>query len=97
MSGLLIHSVIACKQPGKAKLFKAEKGQVHSDHISKNVYLDDQFAEDEMEVILNTIANTVTIIWTARPLNFKKVLICLITPLKMQSIGIWILTMKLLC
>ncbi|SMO72887.1 hypothetical protein SAMN06265171_105292 [Chryseobacterium rhizoplanae] len=57
---ILIYSVTACEQPGKTKLFKAEK-QIHSNHIIKNVYLDDQFAEDEMEVILNNTTNTVTI------------------------------------
>lgn len=59
--GILICSVTACEQPGKSKLFKADKQSAHSGHIIKNVYLDDQFAEDEMEVIINTAANTVTI------------------------------------
>ena len=52
---------MGCEQPGKSKLFKADKSTSHSDHIIKNVYLDDQFAEDEMEVIMNTATNTVTI------------------------------------
>lgn len=57
---ILIYSVTACEQPGKTKLFKADK-QTPSNHIVKNVYLDDQFAEDEMEVNINTATNMVTI------------------------------------
>ena len=57
---LLIYLVTACEQPGKTKLFKAEK-QTHTSKIIKNIYLDDQFAEDEMEVIINMATNMVTI------------------------------------
>ncbi|WP_426478170.1 hypothetical protein ACP3T3_01470 [Chryseobacterium sp. CBSDS_008] len=57
---ILIHSVIACAQPGKTKLNKIDK-QTSSSYLIKNVYLDDQFAEDEMEVIINTTTNIVTI------------------------------------
>ncbi|UCA61816.1 hypothetical protein KB553_09895 [Chryseobacterium rhizoplanae] len=68
---LLIHLLVGCEQPGKSKLFKAEKN-THSDYIIKNVYLDDQFTEDEMEVIINTANNTVTIHLDGETYELKK-------------------------
>lgn len=68
---ILMYSVTGCEQPGKTKLFKNEK-QNHSNHIIKNVYLDDQFAEDEMEVIVNNSTNMVTIHLDGETHHLKK-------------------------
>ncbi|MBT2623681.1 hypothetical protein [Chryseobacterium sp. ISL-6] len=68
--GLIIPLVIACKQPGKSKLVKIDKN--HSAQIIRNVYIDDEFAEDEMEVTINTITNVVTIHLNGETYELKK-------------------------
>lgn len=69
--GLTALTVIACKQPGKGKAFAAEK-PVNTDNIVKNVYTDDEFGEDDMEVGINHSKNTATIHLEGQTYELKK-------------------------
>ncbi|PKF75599.1 hypothetical protein [Chryseobacterium sp. PMSZPI] len=52
--------VTGCKQPAKTVSSKPQT-LVSTDNIVKNVYVDDEFGDDEMEVVINNTHNTVII------------------------------------
>lgn len=69
--GLMTLTVTACKQPGKKQAFTAENS-VNTDNIVKNVYTDDEFGEDDMEVVINYSKNTATIHLEGQTYQLKK-------------------------
>ena len=69
--GLSALTITACKQPGKGKAFTAEK-PVNTDNIVKNIYTDDEFGEDDMEVVINHSKNTATIHLEGQTYELKK-------------------------
>ena len=58
--GAAVLLATACKQPGKPVSSKPQT-HVSTDDIVKNVYVDDEFGDDDMEIIMNNTKNTVTI------------------------------------
>ncbi|UTX48892.1 hypothetical protein [Chryseobacterium sp. MA9] len=70
--GLTALTVTACKQPGKGKAFTAKNQTTSTDNIVKNVYTDDEFGEDDMEVVINHTKNTATIHLEGQTYQLKK-------------------------
>jgi len=69
--GLIAFTITACKQPDKAKA-SADITQINTDNITRNVYTDDEFGEDDMEVVINNTKNTVTINLNGETFQLKK-------------------------
>lgn len=69
--GLTALIVTACKQPGKAKAF-ADKTQVKEDNIVENFYSDDEFGNDDMQVVINNTKNTATIYLNGEAFQLKR-------------------------
>lgn len=69
--GLMALIVTACKQPEKKLSFVTSSPAI-ADHIVEHFYSDDEFGNDDIQVIINNTRNTATIYLNGEVFQLKK-------------------------